>query len=171
MCEIMSDSSDEVIEKVSRLLNELDIDFKLYKHKEVFTIDDIDNLAIKFDGIYCKNLFLRNSKGDVHYLLIIKDSKKADLKRLAREIGSTRLSFASDEVLHEYLVLKPGSVTPFGLINDLNSEVVVLLDSDLVGLDKINFHPNINTATITVSYEGLNKFLKYRGNMVNIVKI
>ena len=171
MKEIVHDNSNEIIEKLLLLLKSLEIEYKMYKHKEVYTTADIDKLEIKFEGMYCKNLFLRNSKGDVNYLLIIEDSKKADLKQLAKDIGSTRLSFASNERLYEYLALRPGSVTPFGLINDLHSEVIVMLDSDLVDLEKINFHPNINTATITVSYEGLNKFLKYQGNKVKLVKI
>ena len=162
---------NENMEKVLKLLNELEIKYMLYKHREVFIIEDIDKLDIKFAGMYCKNLFLRNSKGDVHYLLIIVDNKKADLKKIARDIGSTRLSFASDECLYEYLELKPGSVTPFGLINDSKNKVIVMLDSDLEGMDKINFHPNTNTATITVSYDGLSKFLKYQGNRVELVEI
>lgn len=73
--------------------------------------------------------------------------------------------------LYKYLGLKPGSVTPFGLINDLQRQVIVMLYSDLVDLDNINFHPNSNTATITVSYEGLDKYLKHQGNVVVLVKV
>jgi len=171
MDNVIKENTDIVIEKLLSLLRKLEIEHKLYNHKEVFNMEDISHLDMKFEGEYCKNLFLRNSKGDVHYLLIIQESKKADLKELARDIGSTRLSFASNERLYKYLKLIPGSVTPFGIVNDLEREVIVLLDSDLVGLDKINFHPNTNTATITVSYEGLNKFLQYKGNTVKIVKI
>lgn len=171
MNEIIKDDSKLIIEKLLMLLDELGIKYKLYNHKEVFTISDIDSLEIKFEGMYCKNLFLRNSKGDIYYLLIIEDCKKANLKKLAKDIGSTRLSFASGECLYECLGLRPGSVTPFGLINDLQKKVIVMLDSDLVGLDRINFHPNINSATITVSYEGLSKFLKYQENKVELVNI
>lgn len=161
------DSKKELL----KILDNLEIQYTLYDHNEVFTIDDINSLHIKFEGQYCKNLFLKNSRGNKHYLVIIKDSKKADLKQLARAIGSTRLSFAEEESLYKYLRLKPGSVTPFGLINDEQKEIIVLLDSELVGLDKINFHPNINTATVTVSYEGLNRFLQWRNNRVEIAEI
>jgi Ala-tRNA(Pro) deacylase len=171
MDNIMQEDVNSIIERVLMLLKDLEIEYKLYNHEAVFTIEDIDNLDMKFEGMYCKNLFLRNSKGDVHYLLIIEDSKKADLRKVARDVGSTRLSFASDERLYKYLALRPGSVTPFGLINDLESGIIVLLDSDLVGLDKINFHPNTNKATITVSYEGLRKFLEHRGNRVSLIDL
>lgn len=171
MDKFIQEDTNAIIEKLLMLLKDLEIQYKLYNHKAVFTIEDIDNLEMKFEGMYCKNLFLRNSKGDIHYLLVLEDSKKADLKQLAKDIGSTRLTFASDERLYKYLALKPGSVTPFGLINDIQSEVIVLLDSDLVGLKKINFHPNTNTATITVSYEGLSKFLEHQGNKVSLVEI
>lgn len=162
---------EKIIKEVTDLLERLDIEYKLYNHRAVFTIDEIDTLDIKFEGMYCKNLFLRNSKGDIHYLLIIEDTKKANLKEIAENLGSTRLSFASDKRLDKYLGLKPGSVTPFGLINDSKNEVIVLLDTSLVGLDKINFHPNTNTATITVSYSDLRRFLEYRGNRVDLVEI
>jgi Ala-tRNA(Pro) deacylase len=162
---------ENMIKEVTNLLEELNIKYRLYNHKAVFTIDELDTLDIKFEGMYCKNLFLRNSKGDIHYLLILEDSKKANLKELARYLNSTRLSFASDERLNKYLGLKPGSVTPFGVINDSKNEVIVLLDKDLVGLDKINFHPNTNTATITISYSDLIKFLEYEGNRVDLVEI
>ena len=162
---------EKIIREVTSLLEELNIKYRLYNHKAVFTIDELDTLDIKFEGMYCKNLFLKNSKGNIHYLLILEDSKKANLKELARHLNSTRLSFASDERLYKYLGLKPGSVTPFGVINDSKNEVIVLLDRDLVGLDKINFHPNTNTATITISYSDLLKFLEYEGNRVDLVEI
>lgn len=162
---------EKIIKEVTSLLEDLNIEYRLYNHKAVFTIEELDTLDIKFEGMYCKNLFLRNSKGDVHYLLILEDSKKANLNELARYLDSTRLSFASDERLNKYLGLKPGSVTPFGVINDSKDEVIVLLDKDLVGLDKINFHPNTNTATITISYSDLIKFLEYEGNRIDLVEI
>jgi len=156
---------------VYKLLEELEIQYKKYEHELVFTMEDISKLDINIEGEYCKNLFLRNSKGDQHYLVVVSGSKSVDLKRLAREIPSTRLSFASDERLYKYLKLKPGSVSPFGLIHDLDHHVEIVIDQDLVGLDSLCFHPNTNAATVVISYDDFYKYLKNCENKIHFVKI
>lgn len=162
---------NEVIEPVIAMLTDLGIAYELHRHIPVFTIEDVAKTGIPFDGHFCKNLFLRNAKGDVHYLLIIPGSKKSDLKKVAGEIASSRLSFASDERLQRYLKLPAGSVSPFGLVNDERGEVKVLLDRDMIGAPKLHFHPNINTATVTISYDGLMKFLSTRKNAVQHIAV
>ena len=115
--------------------------------------------------------FSQKQKRDVHYLVILGDEKQADLKDLAIQIDSTSLSFASEKRLAKYLQVQPGSVTPFGLINDTENIVIVLIDRDLIGVDLINFHPNINTATLGISYEDFEKFLKWSKNKFYYVDI
>ncbi|NLM13194.1 MAG: prolyl-tRNA synthetase associated domain-containing protein [Epulopiscium sp.] len=161
----------EEVLSVYKLLEELDIQYKKYEHAPAFTMEDINELDINIEGEYCKNLFLRNSKGNQHYLVIVSGSKTVDLKKLAREIPSTRLSFASDERLYKYLKLKPGSVSPFGLIHDNDQHVEIVIDQDIVGLDLLCFHPNINTATVVISYDDFYKYLKSRGNKIHFVQI
>ena len=117
-------------------------------------------------GAHCKNLFLRNKKGDKHYLVICEESKKVDLKELSERLELERLSFASEERLDKYLGLKPGSVSPFGIINDSRREVEVLVDKELADWDKVNFHPNVNTATLTISFKDFEKFINCIGNRV-----
>lgn len=158
-------------QKVYDILKLLDINYKRYEHKPVYTVEEANELDICISGQHCKNLFLRNRKGDIHYLVILDDTKKVDLKSLSKQIGSSNLSFASEERLDKYLGLKPGSVTPFGIINDIESEVTVLVDKDLVKADIVNFHPNVNTATIGVSYKDLEKFIKWHKNKVEYVDL
>ena len=100
---------------------------------------------------HCKNLFLRNQKGNRHYLVVLEHSKRADLKAVADQIGDGKLSFASPERLMTHLGLTPGSVSPFGLINDRDHAVRVVLDRDLKSADALAFHPNINTATFVIA--------------------
>jgi Ala-tRNA(Pro) deacylase len=95
---------------------------------------------------------------------VLDEAKQMDLKLLSKQIGSTSLSFASEERLYKYLGLKSGSVSPFGLINDLEKKVIVLIDRDLIGKSRVNFHPNVNTTTIGVSYIDLEKFIKWHKN-------
>lgn len=158
-------------QKLYDILDSLEMKYKRYEHKAVYTVEEADKLEIPIPGGHCKNLFIRNSKGDVHYLVILDDTKKADFKYISKQIGSTKLSFASEGRLLKYLGLKPGSVTPFGLINDVESAVIVLIDKDLANADILNFHPNINTATISVSYDDFEKFIKWHKNKFYYVDI
>lgn len=159
-------------EKVYQCLNRLNIEFESYQHKAVFTVDDADKLYIEIPGQHCKNLFLRNQKDrDVHYLLILEDSKKADLKKVAAQIGSTKFTFEKPEVLYEKLRLTPGSVSPFGLINNKDRDVIVLLDDSLINGESICFHPNINTATVSLRVKEFMDFLTWCGNKVILVEV
>ena len=158
-------------QKVYQVLENIDIKYTRHEHEALYTVEDAKKLNICLPGKQCKNLFLRNRKGDVHYLVILGEEKQADLKNLAIQIESTSLSFASEERLVNHLQVRPGSVTPFGLINDTENIVIVLIDRDLIGVDLINFHPNINTATLGISYEDFEKFLKWSKNKFYYVDI
>ncbi len=159
-------------ENVYKILEMLDISYDRFTHPPVYTIAELEKYDVKDANIaHCKNLFLRNSKGDKHYIVITDQSKKTDTRSLARQIESTRLSFASPERLDKYLGLEPGSVSPFGLINDEKKEVELLIDKDLATREKITFHPNVNTASITISYEDFQKYLKWCGNKTTYVDV
>lgn len=146
------------------ILEQLKIKYIRYEHKPVYTVEEADNLDIDIPGQHCKNLFLRNKKGNIHYLIIADSEKQIDLKSLSKQIGSTGLSFASEERLYKHLGLKTGAVSPFGLINDIEKNVIVLIDKKLTDKSIVNFHPNVNTATISVSYNDLERFIRWHEN-------
>lgn len=152
-------------------LDALGIRYECYEHPAVFTAEEAAIHWAPLSGTKCKNLFLRNKKGNRHYLVILEISKAADLKQLVKFVGDDRLSFGSPERLMNELGLTPGSVSPFGLINDHDGSVRVLIDADLRGADRLIFHPNINTASVVVSWQDLEKFLASRTNTVNMVTI
>lgn len=158
-------------QKLYDILDLLEIKYRRYEHKAVHTIEEANSLVIEIPGKLPKNLFLRNRRGDTHYLVIVDENKHVDLKLLSKQIGSTSLSFASEERLLKYLGLKPGSVTPFGLINDNERDVIVLIDRELAGAVSINFHPNVNTATISIAYENFEKFLVWNKNKYQYIDI
>ena len=85
---------------------------------------------------------------------------------MANQIGDGKLSFASPERLMTYLGVAPGSVSPAGLINDREHHVRVFLDRDLKTAARISFHPNINTATLTVSFSDFQRFLMHCTNPI-----
>jgi Ala-tRNA(Pro) deacylase len=147
-------------------LDGLGITYEIYRHPAVFTADEAAEHWSGIHGVKVKNLFLRNKKGDRHYLVILEVSKQADLRELVRIIGDDRLSFASAERLMANLGITPGSVSPFGLIHDTGHAVRVILDADLKQADRLIFHPNINTSSLTISLQDFERFLAAMGNPV-----
>src|SRR5688572_19469551 len=118
-------------ERVAARLAELGIAFDRHAHPPIATAEDGEAYWKDIDATHCKNLFLRNQKGTRHYLVILTHTKRADLRAVAEQIGDGKLSFGSPERLMKYLGVTPGSVSPFGLINDVNQDVRVYLDRDL----------------------------------------
>ncbi|MFJ5760512.1 prolyl-tRNA synthetase associated domain-containing protein [Neobacillus sp. NPDC093182] len=152
------------------VLEKLKISFKRYEHVPVFTVEEIRKLDITIPGGHTKNLFLRNRKGDKHFLVIVSEDKDVDLKSLSKLIDSTPLSFGSPERLKKYLKVYPGAVGAFGLINDTDNHVHVVFDSDLLDKDTINFHPNVNTTTVNLSVQDFRKYLEAINNPYSIIK-
>ena len=166
----MASASDHEAQ-VSARLRELGIAFERHEHPAVATVEAAEEHWAGIDATHCKNLFLRNQKGNRHYLVVLLHSKRADLRAVADQIGDGKLSFASPERLMTYLGLTPGSVSPFGLINDRAHAVRVVLDRDLKTATRVSFHPNINTATYVVSTADFGRFLEACGNVVRYVSI
>lgn len=158
-------------EKVLKKLDELNIHYKLIDHPAVYTIDTMDELHLNKNGHIVKNLFLKNSNGKKHYLVVLKGDKKADLKSIKSQINSTALSFASEERLEKHLGLSKGAVTPLGIINDEEHLVNIVLDEDLKKEEIIGVHPNVNTSTVFISYNDLIKFINSFGNEIFYVNI
>jgi Ala-tRNA(Pro) deacylase len=163
----MTDQESVVVAR----LGELGIAYTRHEHPPVATVEEAGQHWAGIDATHCKNLFLRNQKGDRHYLVILEHSKKADLRRVADQIGDGKLSFGSPERLSRYLGLTPGSVSPFGLINDRERAVRVVLDRDLRSVDRLSFHPNINTVTFTIAAADFRRFLEVCGNPVQYVSV
>ncbi len=152
-------------------LTELGIAFARHEHPPVATVEEASQHWAGIDATHCKNLFLRNQKGDRHYLFILLHSKKADLRAVAEQIGDGKLSFASPERLMAHLGVTPGSVSPFGLIHDRTHAVRVVIDRDLQAAERLSFHPNINTATLVVSRDDFTRFLASCGNTVKFIGV
>lgn len=153
-------------QKVYDLLEQLGTSYKRYEHPPVYTVDEAKQYWQDIEGAHSKNLFLRNNKGSQHYLVILEESKKADIKDLSAKLAAGKLSFASERRLMEYLGLETGAVSPFGLINDQKKAVTVAVDRDLKKAGTVNFHPNVNTATVSLSFGDFEKFLEHCGNEV-----
>jgi Ala-tRNA(Pro) deacylase len=158
-------------ECVHERLRSLGIQFERYEHPPVATAEDAGPHWVGIEAMHSKNLFLRNQKGTKHYLVILEWSKRANLRGIADQIGDGKLSFASPERMMTYLGVTPGSVSPFGLIHDRDHHVRVAIDRDMRHATRVSFHPNINTATLTLAREGFERFLADCGNPVEYVAV
>lgn len=147
---------------ILEVLNKLNIKYNMQEHKAVYTVEEMQDVFLDMEGIGCKNLFLKDAKKKL-FLYTLPEDKRADLKTLPEKINSKRLSFANENDLQTYLGLIPGAVTPLGIINDKEKKVTVVLDKELKN-NKVLIHPNRNTATISIKYDDLIKFIKYCGN-------
>lgn len=141
------------------ILNTLNIKYKEVKHEAAYTVSDMDKININLDGVGCKNLFLKN-KDNEFYLVILPDKKRANIKEIEKIVDAKNLSFASPDTLEEILKLKPGSVTPLGIINDKENKVTVILDKELQN-NHVLIHPLINTKTVSIYYDDLVRFIEY----------
>lgn len=158
-------------EKVYETLKELEIPYEVFRHPAVFTVEEANEHCQGIPGMGCKNLFLKDNKGKRHFLVVVPDEKSVDIKRLGAKLEVSNLGFASPERLMKYLGLIPGSVSPFGLINDTEGAVEVLVDRVLLDAESVNFHPNVNTATIVVTVEDFKKFLAKKSKKHQFIAI
>jgi Ala-tRNA(Pro) deacylase len=98
-------------------------------------------------------------------------SRPLAIHDLEKRLKQGKLTFASPERLNKYLGVTPGSVSIFGLINDETDHVYVFLDEFLKGAKHLSFHPNDNTASLVITWEGFMQFLKWSGNRFEFVEL
>lgn len=150
---------EEQTKKILARLDELGIEYQFHEHPPVAKALDRFELGLDFGARVCKNLFLTTRNESRFYVLMLEADKTADLKRLARAIGSSRLCFASDERLFELLGQCPGMVSPLGVIEDRERRVTVLLDAGLRG-GKICVHPSDNTKTLVMELADMERYIR-----------
>jgi Ala-tRNA(Pro) deacylase len=148
-------------------LDNFGIEYEKREHPAVFTCEGATEYTGDMKGMHCKNLFFRNKKGKRHYLVIFDERKEVNIKNIGAKVGESNLSFASEQRMMKYLGLTPGSVSAFGLINDSENDVEVYIDMDVMSSEFVNFHPNVNTATLNLSKNDFHKYLKNCGNDIN----
>jgi Ala-tRNA(Pro) deacylase len=158
-------------QKVLEILEKLNIPFDIYEHPPLPTIDVAREYWKDIDATHCKNLFFRNHKGNKHYLVILNWLHPLDIHDLEKRLRQGKISFASQERMDKYLSVKAGSVSAFSLINDINNHVHVFIDENLKKSVKISFHPNINTASVVISFRDFERFLVWSGNGYEYIRL
>jgi Ala-tRNA(Pro) deacylase len=151
-------------------LEALGIAYKNHEHAAVFTVEEAKALRGALTGGHIKNLFLRNKKEEM-WLVVAEEDKRIDLKALGERLGAGKLSFGSPDRLMRYLGVLPGAVTPFGIINDQERKVKVVLDRDLMSFNPVNAHPLVNTMTTALAPQDLVRFLTAEGHEPLIIDL
>jgi Ala-tRNA(Pro) deacylase len=149
-------------------LDALAIAHQTYTHPPVFTVAEAVALRGQLPGGHCKSLFLKDKKGGL-WLVVALEERRVDLKRLADALGAPRFSFGNADLLHEVLGVRPGSVTPFALINDQQHRVAVVLDKEMLAHDPLNYHPLENDRTTAIAPADLLRFIEACGHTPRVL--
>lgn len=148
--------------------DELGIAHNTFDHVPVLTVEEARRLRGRIDGAHSKNLFVRDKK-ERHWLVSCLSERKVDLKWLALELGTKRLTFCTPRRLAGFLGIRAGAVSPFAILNDTGGVVRVAIDAQLLAGEPLNFHPLDNSRTTSVSREGLLRFLEAEGHPPKIL--
>jgi len=150
--------------RVYEVLEQTGIPYEYHEHPEANTIEEAMKYWQGLDSTFCKNLFFRNHKGNRHYLVILRHDRAFDIHSLEKKLKQGKLTFASAQRMERYLGLKPGSVSPFGLVNDSEHHVYLFIDESLRQAERLAFHPNDSRSTLIISQPDFERFLRHCGN-------
>jgi len=162
-----------MIKNEAQFIKFLDVHQIIYQrleHPPVYTCEEAEQFRPKSEGVSTKNLFLRD-KRESFYLVMTDCNKQVDLKRLAQQIGAPKLHFGSEEKLMELLGLTRGAVTVLGLVNDVNQQVHLLIDSEIWDHDAFLCHPLVNTATLVLTKVDLERVFELTGHKPQVIEI
>lgn len=167
-------ATDNTAARRARVFEYLDrhgIAYTWYGHPEAPTIEIARRYWHRDGSKHCKNLFFRNHKGNRHYLVVFDCEQSLAIHDLEHRLRQGKLSFASEQRMEKWLGLRPGSVSPFGLINDPEHHVHLFLDENLRSCPSLSFHPNDNTATVVISQEMFQRYLQSVGNTWEYIRL
>ena len=159
-------------ERCYTLLDDLGMEYVRVDHEHADTIEACHEIEKLLGCDICKNLLLTNRQMTEIYLLMMPGDKPFKTKYLSRQIGSSRLSFATPEQMLQVLDVTPGSVSALGLMNDREKKVHLLIDRDLLEQERIGLHPCINTSTLKIATKDLlEKLLPAMGHAPALVEL
>jgi Ala-tRNA(Pro) deacylase len=156
---------------IFRFLEENGIAYERCDHPAVFTCEEAQRLVPPMAGAKTKNIFVRDKRGKRHFLVVVGYEKTVDLKSLSLLMGVSPLTLASKDRLKRYLGVDPGSVTILALINDTQREVEVVFDKALWRSPSFRCHPLVNTSTLAISKEDIERFLELTNHKATVLDV
>ena len=136
-------------------LDKLGVEFQRIDHEAAMTMEACAAVDEALGATICKNLLLCNRQCTDFYLLMLPGDKQFKTSVLSKQIGSSRLSFASGEYMEAFLDITPGSLSVLGLMNDKENRVRLLIDEDVLAGEFIGCHPCINTSSLRLRTKDL----------------
>lgn len=158
-------------QKVVDQLNELGIPFQMVEHEPALTTEQADRFIEGIEGVRTKTMFLTNKKIRNFYLVIMDDAKRLDMDVFKGIVEEKQIKMASAETLNDKMMLPPGVVSPFGLLNNEDKDIQVYFDQEIVSEERMSFHPNTNDKTIFVNTKDLFTFLKETGYEPHVIEL
>lgn len=144
-------------EKIFTLLDSLEIPYTNYEHEPAFTCDDAK--WIEIPGKRVKSLLLKNKQKNKFFMVVIEDEKRLDSNIIRKYFWENKISFVSEELMVEKIWVRPGHVSPFAMINNIEKDITVVFDKSLEW-SEIWIHPLQNDNTIVIKIEDISKFLE-----------
>lgn len=136
--------------RVYDLLDRLGVEYARVDHEAAMTMEACIAIDEAMGATMCKNLLLCNRQCTDFYLLLLPGDKPFKTSVLSKQIGSSRLSFASAPYMEEYLDITPGSLSVLGLMNDTGHRVQLLIDKAVLEGTWIGCHPCVNTSSLRI---------------------
>lgn len=158
-------------QKVADTLNELGVTFHIVEHEPALTTEQADHFIEGIEGVRTKTIFLTNKKKRNFYLVIMDDAKRLDMDVFKEFVEEKQIKMASAETLNDKMMLLPGTVSPFGLLNNRDKDIQVYFDQEIVSEERMCFHPNTNEKTIFIQTEDLFSFLKEIGFEPHVIEL
>lgn len=144
------DKRQEKERKCYEFLEKIGIDYEVVDHEEASDMDKCLEIETVLGVKICKNIMLCNRQETRFFIFMMPGDKKYVTKDVSKKIGMSRLSFAKEEHLKDYLNVTPGSVSVLGLLNDIDNRVELVIDRDVIGQNHIRCHPCVNTSTLKI---------------------
>ena len=157
-------------DKVKEYLNSMGIQFKIVEHEPAYTTEEADKYIEGYDGVRTKTMFICNKKKN-YYMIMMDDSKRLDMNKFKEIVSEKQMKMASEESLKEKLGVKPGMVSPFGLLNNDEKDVKIYMDKEIITEEIMTFHPNDNTKTLFITTKDLFKYFENIGYELNIIEL
>ena len=158
-------------DKVKEYLNSMGIQFKIVEHEPAYTTEEADKYIEGHDSVRTKTMFICNKKKTNYYMIIMDDSKRLDMNKFKEIVSEKQMKMASEEALKEKLGIKPGMVSPFGLLNNDEKDVKIYMDKEIITEEIMTFHPNDNTKTLFITTKDLFKYFENIGYELNIIEL
>ena len=147
------------------------VPFEGYLHPPAVSCEEADKVIPFFEGAArTKSLFLRDAKGNRHFLVVMRTDRNVDFKTLSGMLSANRVCLASEERLQSHLDIAPGCLSLLAILKDVDKKVELAIDADIFKSPKILCHPWINTATLILSTQDVQRLLCERSRTSTLLR-